>query len=187
LEFLYLLPRDVGGDMDRHLLTASLIAGLLISSCSERPESQVKEEIPAQFASDLRSFLLEGEKLAAMTEQGTSNVDFRLQLANVKATYSLLGELWPESLADEKIQFESAILGWDLALQVWDFHIEESDAGISLIPEGSRLLKDVAAYLGITDERLFRIRSSDEFIPSLLAEASDSFRVAKAAASAGLE
>lgn len=103
--------------------------------------------ISAEFKTNLTRFLVEAEKLNVLTEQGVSNGDFRNQLANVKSAYSVLNGSWASSLNAEKNDFDQAIKGWELTLEVWDYGLDRSRyLNITYLPENSTLLKRCSEY-----------------------------------------
>jgi hypothetical protein len=76
----------------------------------------------------LTQLLEKGALLDTMTSQGVSYINFQQQLAEFKGTYAFASADWPTDFAaDAKEQFDRAIVGWDLALRLWDMKIGDKD------------------------------------------------------------
>ena len=152
-----------------------VLFGLLIGACATTGAAQ-----DPQFAADMRSFLLEGEKLSALTQQGVSILEYRNQLANVKAIHSLLAGRWPSDFASEESTFDRAVEGWDLALQVWNYHIDNRIPGmnVAVVESESNMKKEIVEYLKADPENSTGM--SDTLISAPLAESSQSFREGRA-------
>lgn len=152
-----------------------VLFGLLVGACTT---SGVARD--PQFAADMRSFLLEGEKLSALTQQGVSILEYRSQLANVKANHSFLAGRWPSDYASEESTFDRAIEGWDLALRIWIYQIDNRISGMDYVPlySDNNMKKEAAEYLNADPENT--TGASDRLISAILAESSQSFREGRA-------
>ncbi len=91
-------------------------------------------------------FIRESSKLDIMTGQGVNFTDFGNQLAEVKTVYSSIE--YTSALPDyQKREFNSAIYGWDLALEAWN--LSRNDELDSKIGWDSVYGKTLEEYLEI--------------------------------------
>jgi hypothetical protein len=75
------------------------------------------------FRDNLRKFVEQGSRLAALTEQGVTFDRFGDQLASATATHDLLESTWPKSYkADAKQEFAETVIGWKIVHQLWSMH-----------------------------------------------------------------
>lgn len=127
-------------------------------------------------------FLEEGAKINAKASQGVSFIELREQVANAKAVYDLARSTWPDSfLLDCRADFDKAIEGWDLTLDIWKLKLTKSDEPAE--PNINGYLK-FTAYAGeklvvrpliFGDYRGVNYLPFDENISVLLAVAGSSF------------
>ena len=102
----------------KHLVIGVLLALSLLGGCIER-SSQA-------FERDLERFLLDAAKLQALTEQGVSKDRFADQLATVSADFEIAERKWPNGHpAEARLELQKAILGWRLALRLWDRQLQD--------------------------------------------------------------
>jgi hypothetical protein len=135
-----------------------------------------------RYRNNVNLFLLEGERLSALTEQGVSYLDFKDQLANVKSAYRLAVSDWPADYADDKMVFDAAIEGWNLVLEIWDYDLEYDRF---YFPDSSTLLSEAQLYAGERDETTNDIPVND-WIGLLMSIASNKFAGGRASLTANL-
>jgi hypothetical protein len=100
----------------------ALVLTLLLCSCSF---------LSSAFRDNLRKFVEQGSRLAALTEQGVSFDRFGDQLASATATYDLLDSTWPKHYKpDAKKEFGEAVIGWKLVHQLWSMHNRSDRQGV---------------------------------------------------------
>ena len=150
------------------LVIVAFIVGIMINAGG----------VSGEFKTNLDAFLMEGEKLNVMSGQGVTNADYRNQLAQVKSTYSMLGNSWPASLKSNKVLFDKAITGWDLTLNVWDYGLNENNI-YGYISDNGSLLKECADYATYNIETA-KFVNIHEWIGMLLGSAGNYFEQGKA-------
>ncbi len=171
----------IGGIGGILLIAVACIVGFMVFSKSGVTAETKKDDVSAEFKSNLNVFLLEAEKLNILTEQGVTNSDFRNQFAEVKLSYMLIKDTFPASFATEKKSFDQAIKGWELALEVWDGSLVSE---LPIMSSESTILIELATYTntatpapGSSDWSEYL--SYDRWIEKLLGKASDYFKQGK--------
>ena len=142
------------------------IAGFLLFNVIGTMSSNARAR--EQFRDNANLFLLEGERLSALTEQGVTLSNFKDQLATVKSAYRRAATDWPDDFAEDRLVFDEAIEGWDLVHEIWEYDI---DVGGSFLPDNSDLRRQARRYTGETSEYIL----IDEWIGLTMAIASDKF------------
>ncbi len=135
----------------------SLLALLVLSACA--PSAQVVQTAIAQtqavggmsdkLISRLNKLLEEGTTLSAMTIQGVTFEEFRLQLARTKGSYSLAlsAQSASKGMAPETItELNLAFTGWDLAHSVWGAKL--NGGGAPHAPDAVRY-SELVSYVGL--------------------------------------
>jgi hypothetical protein len=153
----------LGGYTMRQFTVLSIVAFLTLSACAPSTPStpsphaiqtaiaqtQAAAEKPDQFSNRLNRLLEEGATLNAMTIQGVTFPEFRLQLAHAKGAYSLAlsAQSGSRSIPPEGItELNLAFTGWDLARSVWDAKL--NGGGAPHAPDAVRYA-ELVEYVGL--------------------------------------
>ncbi len=126
------------------LLVCILVFGGMRLLSNMRAVSQAN----AKFDADYNAFILEGQKLSVLIEQGVTEQEYKSQLAEVKSRYGLIGDNWPSSYQDKRQSFDQAIEGWDLARELIDYK-----NSLHLSPDVF-LLGRAASYIGVSRDKI---------------------------------
>ncbi len=139
-----------------------------------------KNSIPAKFKTEVKQFLIESDKLNIMTSQGVTNSDFRNQLANVKSDYNQLENSWPSALTTEKSNFDEALRGWDLTLQVWDDGLKRSgNMDYLYLNNYNSFLQNLSVDYINADAESTQFYSYNDWIGALMAMSSQNYEEGK--------
>jgi hypothetical protein len=127
-----------GGSFMRTFPLLSALALLILAACAPSAQAiqtaiartQAAGGMSAEFTLQLNKLLEDGATLTAMTIQGTTLPEYRMQLAQTKGDYSLAltaqtGNGIPAEVVDELNQ---AFTAWELARFAWDARLNGGQA-----------------------------------------------------------
>lgn len=109
------------------------------------------------FKGKVSSLVIAGENLAALADQGITNIEFAKRLDEVKAKYNASGE-WPLKFTGANYEYVEAIKGWSLAAAVWDTKVDQAS---EYAFQNSVDLDGLSAYLGIGTNKIKFFTASD--------------------------
>ncbi len=133
-----------------------------------------QSHVPKEFKSQIQLFLVEGERLDAMTTQGVNNGDFRDQLVEVKSSFNIFEKQWPRSLRQEKKEMQGAINLWNATLELWDFGIDYCYDDLSGCLITSEMKEKYSLVCDFTGTNVILPTFSD-YISCLMSAGSDRF------------
>ena len=97
------------------------------------------------FKSRLNTFLADGARVSASTEQGVNYNEFGNYVTEALGSYDLLTSTWPDDLMPEvRAQFDDAFTGWDLLHYLWRLNIDDSDNPVAPDINGYAVFIDYA-------------------------------------------
>lgn len=145
------------------------ILAFLLSGCSidqifstPLPTPTPTPAISDTFKQQITQFLEDGTKLNAMAGEGVNYLDYQSQLASTKGTYDFVVALWPAGYAsDAKKNFDKAVEGWGLALDMWGLKINDKDNPVEPDINGYLLY---VAYEG--NSAVYNTHPSDYIVPN---------------------
>lgn len=88
--------------------------------------SPTEVSLPTSFIRNADNFINAATRISAATDQGVSYEEFDGLLKELHAMHNLVEATWPSGFAiDSRDSFHRSILGWDLAMELWEMEINE--------------------------------------------------------------